>query len=400
MAEPQYKPSPRSLPRAAVLRQLSALARDRVSLRDAQGEVAFGSGGGLAASIEVRDPRFYERCLNEGSLGAAESFLAGEWTCDDLTALFRILVRNESVMDAMESALTRAALSIARAAFALRRNTTSGSSRNIAEHYDLGNDFFRLFLDETLTYSCGIFESTGSSMQEASVAKIDGLCRKMALGPADHLLEIGTGWGAFAIHAARNFGCRVTTATISRQQYEVACERIAEAGLGGRVKVLLEDYRELRGSFDKLVSVEMIEAVGREYLDLYFQVCRDRLKPGGAMALQAILMAEQRYEGYCGRVDFIQKYVFPGSHLPSPGAIAGSARAAGLDISEREDITPHYAETLRRWRAEFWNRIEEVRKLGYSERFIRMWHYYFCYCEAGFEERNTMTEQMLLVRSR
>jgi len=373
----------------------------QITLHDWEGTASVGSPGALRATVLVRNPRFYSQVVRSGSLGAAESYLRGDWTAEDLTTLFRILVRNIDVLDSMEKGWAQPGVGLARLAHALRRNTPGGSKRNIRDHYDLGNRFFELFLDDTMSYSCGIFETPSSTMRDASIAKMDLLCRKLDLQPGDHLLEIGTGWGGLAIHAARHYGCRVTTTTISREQHAAAGRRIHQAGLEDRVTLLLEDYRDLRGRFDKVVSVEMIEAVGRDFLDEYFHCCCRLLKSGGRLALQAILVPDHRYRGYCRRVDFIQRSVFPGSHLPSLAAISASvARATDFTMLHLEDITAHYAETLRRWRERFLDRLDEVRGLGYPDRFLRLWEYYLCYCEAGFEERNILDAHLVLGRGR
>jgi cyclopropane-fatty-acyl-phospholipid synthase len=286
-----------------------------------------------------------------------------------------------------------------RIAHLLRRNTASGSRRNISAHYDLGNDFFSLFLDETMAYSCAIFSRADSSLYEASVTKFDRICRKLELTADDHVLEIGSGWGGFAIHAAQRYGCRVTTTTISPRQHEFTRRQVEAAGLGERVTVLCEDYRALTGSYDKLVSIEMIEAVGHEYFDTYFRVCSDRLKPDGMMLLQAIVIPDQRYDRYRRSADFIQRYIFPGGCLPSIGAICRSlGRATDLRLFHLEDITPHYAETLAQWRQRFGANLDRIGKLGFSEDFLRTWEFYFCYCEGGFRERVIGDVQVLLTK--
>ncbi|MGD2113022.1 MAG: cyclopropane-fatty-acyl-phospholipid synthase family protein, partial [Gammaproteobacteria bacterium] len=281
----------------------------------------------------------------------------------------------------------------------LHRNTLRGSRRNIEAHYDLGNDLFELFLDETMMYSCGIFTRPGATLQEASEAKLDAICRKLQLGPDDHVLEIGTGWGGFALHAARHYGCRVTTTTISRQQYEHAAQRIRAAGLEDRITLLFDDYRLLEGSYDKLVSIEMIEAIGHRNFNTYFRKCSELLKPDGMMLLQSITIADQRYAQARNAIDFIQRYIFPGGCLPSNAALAGAvAGSTDMRIFDLQDIGPHYATTLRHWRKRFLSRIEQVRRLGYPERFIRMWEYYLCYCEGGFRQQSIGTVQLLLTR--
>ena len=385
--------------RGKLFERLGRLHEGRVTVVEAGQAHSFGPGGGMRATIEVHSARFYRDVALGGSIGAAEAFLDHSWTCDDLTSLFRIFIRNADVMDRFETGLARIGAALARRVLNSRRNTVDGSRRNIQDHYDLGNEFFRLFLDESMTYSAAIFEREESTLFEASMAKIDRICRKLDLQPGDHLVEIGTGWGALAIHAAQCYGCRVTTTTISRQQHEVARERIAAAGLEGRITLLLEDYRNLGGRFDKLVSVEMIEAVGYEYLGEYFGTCCRLLEPGGLMAIQAIVMAEHRYAQYLRTPDFIQRYVFPGSPIPAVSALTNAiARETDLTVKNLEDITPHYVRTLREWRGRFLANIDAVRALGYPDRFIRLWDYYLCYCEAGFEERNVMDIQMVLGR--
>jgi cyclopropane-fatty-acyl-phospholipid synthase len=282
---------------------------------------------------------------------------------------------------------------------ALRRNTRTGSRRNIAAHYDLGNDFFRLFLDSKLMYSSGIF-APGDTLEDASERKLERICQKLELRADDHLVEIGTGWGGMAVHAASRYGCRVTTTTISREQHALASQRVQEAGLGDRVSVLLEDYRDLRGEFDKLVSIEMIEAIGHQYLDTYFGKCASLLKPEGLALIQAITIEDERYEQALRSVDFIKRHVFPGSFIPCVSAMVGSAAGAGkLRLLNLEDFGPSYAETLRHWRLRFLSRLDEVRAQGFDERFIRLWEFYLCYCEGGFLERSISDVHLLFARA-
>jgi cyclopropane-fatty-acyl-phospholipid synthase len=283
----------------------------------------------------------------------------------------------------------------------LNRNDKNGSRRNIAAHYDLGNRFFELFLDDTMAYSCGIFANAGTSLLEASTAKFDAACSKLDLKAGQHLLEIGTGWGGLAIHAARHYGCHVTTTTISREQYDFSRERVERAGLGDRITLLLEDYRDLRGQYDALVSIEMIEAVGHQYLGTYFRRCSDLLRPTGAMLLQAITIRDQFYEQARRSVDFIKRFIFPGAFIPSVQSLVSSvARSSDMKLFHLEDIGPHYARTLKIWRERFLARQAEVRAQGYPERFVRMWEFYLCYCEGGFEERQLGDVQMLLTKPR
>lgn len=357
-------------------------------LRDEMRETTLGAPDDLCVAVQVHHPRFYRDAILGGTLSIAESYIRGDWDCDDLTSLFRIFVRNRHASDHLDGGVARVASYGHRLFHWLRANTRAGSRRNIAAHYDLGNDFYRLWLDETMAYSSGIFVEPGATLVEASVEKIDRVCRKLDLRAEDHVLEIGTGWGGFAIHAARHYGCRITTTTISREQFQVAQQRIGAAGVSDRVTLLQADYRDLRGQYDKLVSIEMIEAVGHRFLGDYFRQCARLLRRDGSLVLQSIVMPERGYSQYLRSVDFIQRYVFPGGCLPSLAAMLEAAgRTTDLRFVHAEDFAPHYAETLRRWRGAFHTRLDEVRRLGYSEEFIRLWNYYLCYCEAAFEER-------------
>jgi len=388
--------------RSAVLSRLGGIKSGRIVIEDGDERLTFGqdvSDADLRATIRVKDRRFYTDLALAGSLGAGEAYMAGSWTTDDLTALVQIMIRNRDVMEGMESGLARLASPVRRIAHYLNRNTQAGSQRNIAAHYDLGNDFFELILDRTLMYSCAIFERPDATLEDAAVAKVDRICRKLDLRAHDHLVEIGTGWGGFAIYAAKNYGCRVTTTTISRAQHDYAVKRIAAEGLSERITVLFKDYRELNGKFDKAVSIEMIEAVGHHFVDSYFRKCGDLLKPDGMMLLQAITIDDREYEGALKRVDFIKKYIFPGSFIPSVTALCDSiTRSSDLRLFHLEDITPNYAETLKNWRLRMFKNIERVRALGYPEEFIRMWEFYLCYCEGGFRERYIGDVQMLLTK--
>jgi cyclopropane-fatty-acyl-phospholipid synthase len=389
------------LVRAQVLKRLGAIRAGRLRVTEGRDVWTFGgeSRRDLEAVVRVRSPRLYRRLASGGALGAAESYLLREWDADDLVAALRIFAANLDAADGLESARTRLLTLPSVIGHRLRRNSRRGSRRNIRDHYDLGNDLFALFLDDTMTYSCGVFERPDAAMRDASQAKLDLVCRKLELSPADHVIEIGTGWGSFALHAARHYGCRVTTTTISHAQHTVAAERIAAAGLADRVTLLERDYRDLDGSYSKLVSIEMIEAVGPQYLDDYFRACSRLLRPDGQMLLQGIVMPEHRYGPYLKSADFIQQYVFPGSALVSIGAMAGAlGRTTDFSIAHVEDLAPHYAATLRAWRTRFMGRLPEVRALGYDDRFVRLWEYYLAYCEAGFAERCTGVVQMLLTK--
>ncbi|MDE0106610.1 MAG: cyclopropane-fatty-acyl-phospholipid synthase [Bryobacterales bacterium] len=388
-----------SLAERAVRRRLRDLEHGGLTIVCSDGADSYGTAADLRADVTVDSPLFWVDVALGGTLGAAESYILGRWSADDLTALCRIFARNIALTDGMERGWAGAASQAARILHALRRNTRHGALANIEAHYDLGNDFFRLVLDETMSYSCAVFESPGESLESASLRKIDIACRKLDLAPSDHLLEIGTGWGALAIHAARRYGCRVTTTTVSKEQFLLARQRVCEAGLADRVEVILRDYRDLSGRYDKIVSIEMIEAVGHEFLPGYFAKCSRLLADDGLMLLQGILMAEHRYESYRRSADFIQRYVFPGSCLLSMAAI-GRAVAAGTDMRmiHLEDLAPHYPETLRRWRANFRARQAAIRALGYSQEFVRLWEFYLSYCEAGFEERLIGNVQLLLAK--
>jgi len=356
-------------------------------------------GGRSAATVRVADASFYSSVAFGGSLGAAEAYIDGAWTTDNLPVLVETLTSNPSAMAALEGPFVRALSPFSWVACRLERRTRSGSRRNIAAHYDLGNEFFGLFLDPTMMYSCGIFENGATTLEQAQVEKIDRACRKLRLGPRDHLLEIGTGWGALAIHASARYGCRVTTTTISAEQHRFASSRVREAGLADRVEVLRADYRDLKGKFDKIVSIEMIEAVGAKGLSTYFDICSGLLKPEGAALVQSIVIRDQFFRAAARRQDFLKRYVFPGSCLPSVVSIANAVgRWSDLRLCHMEDIGPHYATTLRLWREAFMARLDDVRAMGFDERFIRMWEYYLSYCEGAFLARHVGDVQVLLAK--
>ena len=353
----------------------------------------------LTAHITIRDPRFYSEVAFGGTIGSGEAWIHGYWNCDDPTALVRILLRNRQVLGNLDSGAALFTRPLQRLLHWLNRNTRAGSRRNIAAHYDLGNEFYRLWLDETMMYSSAIFSRPDMSLEEASREKLDVICRKLGLQPGDRVVEIGTGWGGFAIHAARNYGCHVTTTTISKEQHAWAEKAIHDAGLEDRITLLLEDYRELEGQYDKLVSIEMIEAVGHEFHETFFRKCAELLKPSGQMLLQAITIADQQYDSYRKSVDFINRYIFPGGCLTSvTGMTATMTRVTDMRAVHVEDIGPHYARTLAEWRRRFFAALDRVRELGYSEEFIRMWHYYLAYCEGGFAERAIGNVHMLIMR--
>ena len=389
--------------REQVLKRLGALTRGRLRIRDAGGDVVLGTAepgnGDLDALIKVNSPRFYRRIALGGSIGAADSHADGDWDSPDLTEVFRLFVRNVDLLDDMEGGLSSLANRLQLFAHRRQANSRSGSRKNILAHYDLGNQFFELFLDPTLTYSSAVFETPLATLEEASTAKLDRICRKLGLAPHHHVLEIGTGWGSFAMHAAANFGCRVTTTTISDEQFALASERVQAAGLGDRITILKTDYRDLEGRFDRLASIEMIEAVGHEFLPTFFGKCGELLADDGLMVLQGITMPDQRYAQYLKSSDFIRSHVFPGSCCPALSAMLDAAtRSSDLKAVGLEEIGPHYARTLATWRDRFDEQVEAVRALGFDESFIRMWRYYLSYCEAGFEERYVGTVQLALAK--
>ena len=351
-------------------------------------------------TISVDDPAFYRAVAANGSVGAAEAYMDGLWRCDDLVGLVQILVRNRDLLDRMETGMARLGGLAMRGLHALKRNTREGARRNIAAHYDLGNAFFELFLSPDLMYSSALFvEAADDTLEHASVRKLNRICEKLRLQPGDRVVEIGTGWGGFALHVARNFGCHVTTTTISREQHALASTRVAEAGLQQQVTLLLEDYRDLRGTFDKLVSIEMVEAIGASQLDTYFAKIGSLLKPDGLALIQAITIEDHRYEQALCSVDFIKRHVFPGSFIPSIAAmIAAKSRSSDMALTHLEDFGSSYARTLSAWRERFLARLPEVRAQGHDERFIRMWEFYLAYCEGGFRERSIGVAQLLLAK--
>ncbi len=384
-----------------VLQRLERIESGSLTVIEASSRHEFGQPADdlPRAVIHVRDARFWNAVLLRGSVGAGEAYARGWWTSEDPTAVVRIFVRNRDALSGVESGLARVSRPFLAAFHALRRNTLRGSRENVRAHYDLSNEFFALFLDDTLTYSCGIFEHADASLREASVAKIDRLCQKLELSAGDHLLEIGTGWGALALHAAREYGCRVTTTTLSAQQLALASERVRAAGMQHRIELLNLDYRALRGTYDKLVSVEMIEAIGHANLPDFFRRCSSLLAPGGQMALQSITIADQHYEEARNSVDFIQRHIFPGSCIPSVTALCKAmASADDLRLAHLEDFGLHYARTLALWRQNLLARWPEARRLGLSEEFLRLWEFYFCYCAGGFAERHIGTVQMMFSR--
>jgi cyclopropane-fatty-acyl-phospholipid synthase len=378
--------------------QLQYINQGYLKIIDMSHVLEFGNkDDNLQATITVRSPGFYRSVAFGGSVGAGESYFLSEWDCDNLTNLVRILLANRSVLDSMDSSFNKLSAKFNQLLHWLNRNTFKGSRRNIAAHYDIGNDLFELMLDGSMMYSSAIYNDSHETLEKAAIHKLDVICQKLQLNSSDHLLEIGTGWGSMAIYAAKHYGCRVTTTTISQQQYDYALKMIQKENLEHKITLLFQDYRHLNGQFDKLVSIEMIEAVGQANLSTYFKQCAKLLKPDGLMCLQAITIADQRYEQANREVDFIQKYIFPGGSLPCVSAISKMiANHTDMTIFHLQDIGYDYARTLKDWRNRFFQNESQIRQLGYNDVFIRLWEFYLCYCEGGFLERSISTVQVLI----
>lgn len=389
--------------RKLVLRQLEQIGEGVLTVHDGDQILHFGhpANDGLNATLVINDASCWRDMLTGGSIGAAEAFVAADWDTPDLTALLRLFARNVDRMNQFEdrfSWLTKPAL---KALHWANRNSESGARKNIEAHYDLGNDMFERFLDSSMMYSSAIFPESDSTLEVAQFTKLDRICQKLDLQPDDRVMEIGTGWGGFALHAAKHYGCHVTTTTISREQHDYAARRIAEEKLENRITLLFDDYRSLTGRYDKLVSIEMIEAVGPQYLNTYIETVSKLLKDDGLALIQAITLPEQRYERALKNVDFIQRYIFPGSFIPSLAAIMGATqRHSDLVLTHLEDIGFHYARTLACWRERFLASRNALHESGYNEAFVRLWDFYFCYCEAGFAERAIGTDQLLFAKPR
>ena len=390
------------LAKAIVIKQFSKLTKGQLLVNENGNNYIFGSKNNdfpVSATINVLSNEMYSEIAAKGLNGAAEAFVKGLWSSNDLTRLIRIFVRNREAANQIEGGLAKLATGLFYLQHSLKRNNHKGSLRNISAHYDLGNDLFETFLDNTKMYSCAIFENENSSLEQASINKIERICKKLELSSNDHVLEIGTGWGGFAIFAAKNFGCKVTTTTISQKQYEYTLEKVKALGLQDKISVLKKDYRDLTGKYNKLVSIEMIEAVGHHYYHDFFRKCNQLLTPDGRMLLQSIIITDYLYEEAKQFSDFIKTYIFPGSCIPSISKLCeSSAKATDMRLFHLEDITPHYAKTLNHWRSYFMNNVQKIRDLGFSEEFIRLWNFYFCYCEGGFIERQIGAVQMLFTK--
>ncbi|WOL27227.1 MULTISPECIES: SAM-dependent methyltransferase [Pseudomonas] len=389
-----------ALLRRGVLRQLSQLKSGHLVITENGERLIFGdSGAGLVGEVQIHDTSVWGMIASNGSIGAGEAFIHGYWSSPDLTKVIRVLVSNLDVLDAMEGGLARLGRPLIRGLHWINRNTRKGSQKNIAAHYDLGNDMFEQFLDPTMMYSAAQFLTADDTLEQAQLNKLQRICQKLDLKPADHLLEIGTGWGSMALYAAQHYGCKVTTTTLSKEQFDYTQARIEALGLQEQVTLLLEDYRDLTGQYDKLVSIEMIEAVGHHFLPSYFKQCARLLKPHGLMLLQAITIREQRYEQAKSSVDFIQRYIFPGGALPSVQKMLEIVgKDTDMNLMHMEDFGLHYAKTLRLWHENFRRAHGRLTELGYDEYFLRLWEFYLCYCEGGFLERSIGTAQLLLAK--
>ena len=389
-----------ALLRRGVLRQLSQLKSGHLVITENGERLIFGdSGAGLVGEVQIHDTSVWGMIASNGSIGAGEAFIHGYWSSPDLTKVIRVLVSNMDVLDAMEGGLARLGRPLIRGLHWVNRNTRKGSQKNIAAHYDLGNEMFEQFLDPTMMYSAAQFLTADDTLEQAQLNKLQRICQKLDLKPEDHLLEIGTGWGSMALYAAQHYGCKVTTTTLSKEQFDYTQARIEALGLQEQVTLLLEDYRDLTGQYDKLVSIEMIEAVGHHFLPSYFKQCSHLLKPHGLMLLQAITIREQRYEQAKSSVDFIQRYIFPGGALPSVQKMLEIVgKDTDMNMMHMEDFGLHYAKTLRLWHENFRRAHGRLTELGYDEYFLRLWEFYLCYCEGGFLERSIGTAQLLLAK--
>ena len=389
------------LARKIILSHFNRIKEGEITVIENSAHITFGETTAnfpVKATIEVQNPRMYLDIVAKGLNGSADAFIKGWWTCDNLTNLVRIFTRNRDAANQFESGIANLAIWIMKLSHSCRRNNLKESLRNIHAHYDLGNDFFSTFLDDTRMYSCAIFSKPESSLHEASITKIDRICKKLNLSPADHLLEIGTGWGGFALHAAKHYGCRVTSTTISKEQFVFTENLIKENGLQDQVTILKKDFRQLDGQFDKLVSIEMIEAVGYKLYKTFFQKCSQLLKPEGLLVIQAITITDNLFEESKDFIDFIKQYIFPGSCIPSITALCTAATSSDIKLFHLEDITPHYARTLKEWRINFLKNNKQVKDLGFTNAFIRMWLFYLCYCEGGFIERQIGNVQMVFTK--
>ncbi len=384
-----------------VLKKFRNLQFGLIKIHDGEEVLCFGNlDSNDKVTVKIYSPEFYVLLGSGGVTGVAEAYMAGYWTADNLVLLLQIIIKNKNILISLDSGFARLLNPINKIIHWSKQNTLKGSKQNILAHYDLSNDFYKLWLDPTMTYSCAFFENSSVSLEEASIEKIDRICRKLKLKKDDRVLEIGTGWGSFSMHAASKYGCKIDTVTISDAQYEYAKKIIKKNGLGSQINIFNKDYRKIEGKYDKIVSIEMIEAVGHQFIPQYFSKISSLLKEDGLVAIQGITYNDQNFETYKNSVDFIKKYIFPGSCLISLAHISDVIKEyTDLAIVDMEDITRHYAETLSRWKSNFLQVIPEVKKMGFSEPFIKMWEFYFVFCEAGFLERNIGDVQLVFSKS-
>jgi cyclopropane-fatty-acyl-phospholipid synthase len=385
-----------------LLSKLATIQEGQIEIIEGKERHVFGDSHAKTehrAKVTIHRARAYSRIALGGSVGSGESYIDQDWECQQLTELVRIFVLNREVLETLDSGAGKFFAPLQSFLHRLRSNDESQARKNISAHYDLGNNFFSLFLDNTWMYSCGVFKSQDTTLEDAQHEKNDRICRKLRLKSTDHVVEIGTGWGGFAIHAAKNYGCKVTTTTISKAQFDLANERVKAEKLEDKITLLFEDYRVLTGTYDHLVSIEMIEAVGLNFMDTYFEKCSSLLKPGGAMLLQSILIQDQFFDHASKSVDFIQTHVFPGSAIPSVTRITDSVKhQTDMKLFHFEDIGPHYATTLNHWRKNLTERREEISRMGYPEHLFRLWNYYFNYCEGGFLERSISAAHFMFTK--
>ena len=372
-----------------------------IILNENESRIVFGDeDDSLTTEVSILSSEFYILAGSGGEVGIAEAYAAGYWDAEDMVKLIQIVIKNQETQEAIDGGIARLLNPINRFIHKFRKNTLSGSKNNIVAHYDLSNEFFQKWLDKSMTYSCAIFEPKNISLYDASIEKLDRICRKLELQPSDHIIEIGTGWGSFALHAVKKYGCSVTTTTISDEQFDYVSKLIEKEKLKDKITLLKNDYRNLSGQYDKLVSIEMIEAVGYNYIQKFFQVCSGLLKPDGLMAIQGITYHEAGFENHLHSVDFIKKYIFPGSNLISVNHVLSTIKDfTDLSMVHYEDITKHYAETLKLWRHKYMSVLPSIKDMGFSDEFLRIWEYYFIYCEAGFRERYIGDVQIVMAKS-
>lgn len=387
------------LARALVFNQLKKIKTGQITIIEGSQKFSFGKKDKLNVTVTVHDPRFFGALAFGGSIGVSEAFMQKFWSVSDLTKLIRIMAINQNTMDQLEGLFNMFLKPILKCLHYLNQNSVKGSEINISKHYDLGNDFFSLFLDSTMMYSSAVFKNPHDSLYQGSIHKLETICQGLELTSQDHIIEIGSGWGGFAIYAAKHYGCKVTTTTISKEQYKYVSQKIKDLKLSHKITVLFSDYRHLKGQYDKLVSIEMLEAVGYQYYETYFKVCASLLKPQGLAVIQTITITDQRYEKAKRSVDFIQRYIFPGSCIPSITALQNSmTQSSDLKIYSIHDIGTHYARTLALWRERLFKNLNDIKALGFDDAFIRMWHFYFSYCEGGFEEKVISDIHLKLVK--